>query len=542
MQLLDILRAIHGTPCAAEQSFTASMIQGAERVMALVKKESAELSEQTTFATVFRETIAKQDAEIVRLKQEASASDAHARDVEAHLEAARANVKAARDIIQRAFAELPPAWDVRGGLPEQIAAALRASDAHASAMEEATMRAMDVEAAAKEIRDEVDASAHGLSMGEYQAILRKHFRAAPAVDRNELVRVIYCLGIGQVRSEEIADAVLSFLGAGASDVVLQSHAVDAGPLAQLQHAELHRLLAPVLDAAAFAPGQETAEKAIERLLFQWRSGLQPRVPFSLIDGSFGDITRPDWLDIPFSQPFATPVLMVEGAEHVRAYAVSLERTIESLRQAQASGKPRDPLMGESCQACVLGAGAEEPEKRAVDLVSEASVRLAERNRLAAAAREKMDERGPITAEWIFEETFRLGMTWTVPSFAALREQNQEWADRYVKLAESINARIVPPAPAPQESDVESEFLRYREAQQKAGDAYCANDDDKREWSRVEFDAAREFFRAHRVVELPKRPGVGPLSYDATYLAGFYRALIAVKQALDRAGIAHRSET
>lgn len=61
-----------------------------------------------------------------------------------------------------------------------------------------------------------------------------------------------------------------------------------GDTAQLE--ALHRLLAPVLDAAGFSPAHETAKKAIERLLAQWRSGLEPRVPpspasFSLNPGA-----------------------------------------------------------------------------------------------------------------------------------------------------------------------------------------------------------------------------------------------------------------
>ncbi len=62
------------------------------------------------------------------------------------------------------------------------------------------------------------------------------------------------------------------------DVVLSDAPVDAGPLARLQLAEMHRLLAPVLEAAAFSPAHEKASDAIARLLAQWRSGLSPRVP------------------------------------------------------------------------------------------------------------------------------------------------------------------------------------------------------------------------------------------------------------------------
>jgi len=62
------------------------------------------------------------------------------------------------------------------------------------------------------------------------------------------------------------------------DVVLSDAPVDAGPLARLQLAEMHRLLAPVLEAAAFSPAHEKASDAIARLLAQWRSGLEPCVP------------------------------------------------------------------------------------------------------------------------------------------------------------------------------------------------------------------------------------------------------------------------
>lgn len=61
------------------------------------------------------------------------------------------------------------------------------------------------------------------------------------------------------------------------DVVLEMPETDSGPLGRAHLEALHRLLAPVLDAAGFAPGQETAQKAIARLLGQWRSGLEPRV-------------------------------------------------------------------------------------------------------------------------------------------------------------------------------------------------------------------------------------------------------------------------
>jgi len=526
MQLLDILRAIHNSPNAAEQSFTASMIQGAERVRVLIdwdrlamneeiKKLKNELAERTDAADGWyekykssRAAYADQSEEIRSLQEKLAACD-HA---------------LAEEMCERQMA------DARIKDLEQEASA---SDAHASAMEEATM---DVEACAKELER------HASDVGDmydvrqevlveaFSVILRKHFRAAPAVyltdveavvkdqfegpdrytpktraeclerlrrftkriDREALIAVISktCLRSNCEVCPETADAVLSFLGAGASDVVLQSHAVDAGPLAQLQHAELHRLLAPVLDAAAFSPGQETAEKAIERLLSQWRSGLQPIVPFISIDGSFGDITRPDWLDIPFTQPFATPVLMVEGAEHVRAYAVSLERTIESLRQAQASGKPRDPLVGESCQACVLGAGAETlADKVARDIVHVPNNPLC------------LNDKGALCVD--------------------------------LKLN-------VPPAPAPQESDVESLARAIQaDARRRYPNLPPWEEDGKQSranWLR-DAQVSLDWFLAHRVVELPK--------HNSTLKAfdyGYSSALEDIKKALDRAGIAHRSAT
>ena len=75
-----------------------------------------------------------------------------------------------------------------------------------------------------------------------------------------------------------------------SEVVLDMPETDSGPLGRAQLEALHRLLAPVLDAAGFSPAHETAKKAIERLLAQWRSGLDPRVPpspasFSLNPGA-----------------------------------------------------------------------------------------------------------------------------------------------------------------------------------------------------------------------------------------------------------------
>ena len=75
-----------------------------------------------------------------------------------------------------------------------------------------------------------------------------------------------------------------------SEVVLDMPETDSGPLGRAQLEALHRLLAPVLDAAGFSPAHETAKKAIERLLAQWRSGLEPRVPpspasFSLNPGA-----------------------------------------------------------------------------------------------------------------------------------------------------------------------------------------------------------------------------------------------------------------
>ena len=67
-------------------------------------------------------------------------------------------------------------------------------------------------------------------------------------------------------------------GNDGEDVVLRDEPIDAGPLARAQLAEMHRLLAPVLEAAAFSPAHEKASDAIARLLGQWRSGLEPRIP------------------------------------------------------------------------------------------------------------------------------------------------------------------------------------------------------------------------------------------------------------------------
>jgi hypothetical protein len=211
LQLLDILRAIHGTPAASEQSFTASMIQGAERVRELFDTKTSHLrSEYDESQGVIRSLQEK----LAACEQEASASDAHA-----------------------------------------------------SAMEEQTMRAMDVEEVATKLWNE----SH--TYEETVALLRKHFRAAPAVyltdfealvadffdgeskskymerrdwvllfrkfmrpaSREALAKVIADAADGSLSvSRDVADAVLSFLGAVAqsSIVVGESRSGDASKMPQ----------------------------------------------------------------------------------------------------------------------------------------------------------------------------------------------------------------------------------------------------------------------------------------------------------------------
>jgi len=115
------------------------------------------------------------------------------------------------------------------------------------------------------------------------------------------------------------------------------------------------------------------------------------------DGTFGDIVRPEWIDVPFETEPNRPILLASAAEHLRAYAVSQERC------AAWNARERDALKAELAEA----------KKRITTAHDSVAVLIAERD--AALARVKELEARVNIATYMMEQLT-----------AKLNESSAEW--------------------------------------------------------------------------------------------------------------------
>lgn len=430
MNELDILRLQYAAPLATLSSFTEVQKAGAARVLAAVDALSEE-----------RET-----AYVEAASQLAWCVQFDVRDPKRAKCPPGQLLRAVRELAHR-NEEHRSIQCTKDTEIARLTKCASDSDSHASAMEEATMRAQpavyvtDIEAMAEAIWQLPYVDCEG--RGTIAEIARKFARP---LSREALAKVIADAYWDDSRAandvDHVVDAVLSFIGARAVDsqasrVVGESRSGDASKLPQ------HEGASPDSSAARASLAEAARAKMDER---------GPK-------GTYGDITRPVWMDVPFP-PDSTPRLEGAGAEHLRSYAVSLERTVEALKDGNDK---RDDVIAEH-----------QLTLRAVDIL-------------------------------------------------ARRYGNDE-------LAEVLKSSRF--TPAPQESDVAA----LKHAIDCALDDWSMNDEDSRSEADVCRQACMSWFRAHRVVELPRLVHKSvPWNESCQY--GFDMAIRSVKSALSRAGVA-----